>query len=62
MGAPLNRIAPHVDAGHGIARTVCTLMDLDVTRVNIYNYGRMRRPALAAVGQSLAGGPDASKP
>jgi hypothetical protein len=62
MGAPLDDIAPAVKESHRIILPRRTPVHLDVTRVNIYNYALMRRPTLAAVGQSLAGRPAASKP
>ena len=37
-------------------------MDLDVTRVNNYNYWIMRQSTVADTGQSQAGGSNALKP
>ena len=54
VGGMLSGIAPNVASSHEIVPTVRALMDLGVPRINLYNYGLMRRPTLAAIGEALA--------
>ncbi|MBM4436505.1 MAG: hypothetical protein FJ029_04565 [Actinobacteria bacterium] len=54
VGAMLSGIAPDVTTSEEIVGTVRALAEMGLGRVNIYNYGLMRRPVLAALGRALA--------